>query len=205
MLQHHSEGQDELDDHALGNLLILTLWRLLKDEIVELDWMGRLLTIHDRIVPISSSPLVIETDVVSGGSRHRAGEQVAVISTHGRLGSVGVVPQNAEAHPKALRTVDEAEWVVLGPGSWYTSALPYFILLSVRRALVNTSTRKVTVFNLSAQQGKTGGMTSADRLRILSQYAPDLCLDVMLADPLTVEDVEDFAAATAAMGAIVAL
>ena len=61
----------------------------------------------------------------------------------------------------------------------------------MRRALVNTSARKVVVLNLSAQQGETDGMTIADHLRVLNQYAPDLRLDVVLADPSTVEDVED--------------
>ena len=183
VLQHRFEGQGELDNHALGNLLILALWQLLGDEVAGLDWVGRLLTIHGRVVPMSSSPLVIEADIVS----------------------VGMVPQDAEAHPEALRAIDEAEWVVLGPGSWYTSVLPHLILPSMRRALVNTSARKVVVLNLSAQQGETDGMTSADHLRVLSQYAPDLRLDVVLADPSTVEDVEDLAAVAAAMGATVVL
>ena len=116
-----------------------------------------------------------------------------------------MVPQDAEAHPEALRAIDEAEWVVLGPGSWYTSVLPHLILPSMRRALVNTSARKVVVLNLSAQQGETDGMTSADHLRVLSQYAPDLRLDVVLADPSTVEDVADLEAVAAAMGATVVL
>jgi hypothetical protein avisC_09146 len=75
----------------------------------------------------------------------------------------------------------------------------------MRRALVNTSARKVLVLNLSAQQGETDGMTSADHLRVLSQYAPDLRLDVVLADPSTVEDVADLEAVATAMGATVVL
>lgn len=67
VLQHRFEGQGELDNHALGNLLILALWQLLGDEVAGLDWVGRLLTIHGRVVPMSSSPLVIEADIVSGG------------------------------------------------------------------------------------------------------------------------------------------
>ena len=146
VLQHRFEGQGELDNHALGNLLILALWQLLGDEVAGLDWVGRLLTIHGRVVPMSSSPLVIEADIVSGGSRRRVSGQVAVASA-----------------------------------------------------------RKVVVLNLSAQQGETDGMTSADHLRVLSQYAPDLRLDVVLADPSTVEDVEDLAEVAAAMGATVVL
>ena len=78
VLQRRFEGQGELDNHALGNLLILALWQLLGDEVAGLDWVGRLLTIHGRVVPMSSSPLVIEADIVSGGSRRRVSGQVAV-------------------------------------------------------------------------------------------------------------------------------
>ena len=146
VLQHRFEGQGELDNHALGNLLILALWQLLGDEVSGLDWVGRLLTIHGRVVPMSSSPLIIEADIVSGGSRRRVSGQVAVASA-----------------------------------------------------------RKVLVLNLSAQQGETDGMTIADHLRVLSQYAPDLRLDVVLADPSTVEDVADLEAVATAMGATVVL
>ena len=163
VLQHRFEGQGELDNHALGNLLILALWQLLGDDVAGLDWVGRLLTIHGRVVPMSSSPLVIEADIVSGGSSRRVSGQVAVASARGRLENVGVVPEDADAHPEALRAIDEADWVVLGPGSWYTSVLPHLILPSMRQALVSTSARKVVVLNLSAQRGETDGITKIGR------------------------------------------
>ena len=169
VLQHRFEGQGELDNHALGNLLILALWQLLGDDVAGLDWVGRLLTIHGRVVPMSSSPLVIEADIVSGGTSRRVSGQVAVASARGRLENVGMVPQDADAHPEALRA------------------------------------RKVVVLYLSAQQGETDGMTSADHLRVLRQYAPDLRLDVVLADPSTVEDVDDLEAVASVMGAAVVL
>jgi len=179
--------------------------RLLGGDVAGLAWVGRLLTIHGRVVPMSSSPLVIEADIVSGGTSRRVSGQVAVASARGRLENVGVVPEDADAHPEALRAIDEADWVVLGPGSWYTSVLPHLILPSMRQALVSTSARKVVVLNLSAQRGETDGMTSADHLRVLRQYAPDLRLDVVLADPSTVEDVDDLESVASAMGAIVVL
>ena len=66
VLQHRFKGQGELDNHALGNLLILALWQLLEDDLAGLDWVGRLLNIHGRVVPMSSSPLVIEADSWQG-------------------------------------------------------------------------------------------------------------------------------------------
>lgn len=205
VLQHRFEGEGELDNHALGNLLILALWQLLGDEVEGLAWVGRLLSIHGRVVPMSAAPLVIEADIVNNGRRRRVSGQVAVATARGRMENVRVVPEDADAHPEAVRAIEEAEWVVLGPGSWYTSVLPHLILPAMRRALVSTKARKVVVLNLSEQRGETDGMTAADHLRVLSEYAPDLRLDVILADPSAVEDLGDLARVSASMGASLVL
>lgn len=73
------------------------------------------------------------------------------------------------------------------------------------RTPVNTSVRKVVALNPSTQQGETDGMISANHLRVLSQCTPDLCLDMVLAGPSTVENVEDPVAVAAAVGATVVL
>lgn len=205
VLQHRFEGQGELDNHALGNLLILALWQLLGDDVAGLEWVGRLLSIHGRVVPMSPSPLVIEADIVNGDQRERVSGQVAVASARGRMENVSIVPQEAQAHPAALAAIEQADWVVLGPGSWYTSVLPHLILPSMRQALAATGARKAIVLNLSVQRGETDGMTAADHLRVLADCAPEIRADVILADPSTVEDIDDLEAAARSLGATLML
>ena len=205
VLQHRFAGHGELDNHALGNLLILALWQLLGDDVGGLDWVGRLLAIHGRVVPMSSSPLVIEADVVDGERRERVSGQVAVATARGRLENVALVPADAQAHPVAVQAIEGADWVVLGPGSWYSSVLPHLILPSMRRALLGARARRVLILNLSAQHGETDGMTAADHVRVLADCAPDLRLDVVLADPSTVEDIDALGSVARAMGATLVL
>ena len=205
VLQHRFDGHGELDNHALGNLLIVALWQLLQDEVEGLAWVGRLLGIRGRVVPMSASPLVIEADIVDGTSRRRVTGQVAVAKTRGRMEDVGIVPTDADAHPEAVRAIDEADWVVLGPGSWYTSVLPHLILPAMRRALESTPARKAVVLNLAAQTGETDGMTAADHLRVLAEYAPALRLDLVIADPSAVEDIEDLQDVARSLGALLVL
>ena len=205
VLQHRFAGEGELDNHALGNLLILALWQLLGDEVEGLDWVGRLLAIHGRVIPMSASPLVIEADLVDGAHQKRVRGQVAVATERGQMTNVGIVPTDADAHPEALRAIGEADWVVLGPGSWYTSVLPHLILPSMRRALESTTALKAVVRNLSAQHGETDGMTCADHLRVLNEYAPNLRLNVVIADPSVVEDTDDLESVAARLGATVVL
>ena len=202
-LQHRFHGDGELDNHALGNLLILAMWQLLGDEVEGLDWVGKLLGTRGRVIPMSASPLVIEADVVDGDYSRRVSGQVEVATTKGRLENVRLVPEDADAHPAAIDAISQADWVVLGPGSWYTSVLPHLILPSMRQALVSTEASKAVVLNLGAQRGETDGMSSADHLRVMARYAPELDLDVVIADPSMVEDHAELEAVAAQMGAIV--
>ncbi|WP_067782430.1 gluconeogenesis factor YvcK family protein [Actinomyces vulturis] len=205
VLQHRFTGKGELDNHALGNLLILSLWQLLGDELSGLDWVGRLLGIRGRVIPMSVQPLVIEADVVDGPFRRHAVGQVSVATALGRLEDVRVVPEDAQAHPAALAAIDEADWVVLGPGSWFTSVLPHLLLPSLRESLVSTKAKIAVVLNLSAQRGETDGMNPADHLLAMARYAPNLNVDIVIADPSTVDDVDQLERVAALMGAQVFL
>ena len=138
---------------------------------------------------MSSSPLVIEADVVDGDRRRRVSRQVAVATAGGHLENVALQPDSAQAHPVAVRAIEEADWVVLGPGSWYSSVLPHLVLPSMRDSLLSTSGRRALVLNLSTQRGETDGMTPADHVSVLTDYAPGLHLDIVVADPSTVQDV----------------
>lgn len=205
VLQHRFTGHGELDNHALGNLLILALWQLLGDDVAGLDWVGRLLGTRGRVVPMSSEPLVITADVVDGGRRRSVRGQVAVATTRGRLENVRLEPADAPAHPAAVEAIEEADWVVFGPGSWYTSVLPHLVLPSLRQALTRSTARRVAVLNLTTQHGETDGMSAADHLHVLEEYAPGFGLDVVLADPGAVDDVSALADRAERMGATLVL
>jgi uncharacterized cofD-like protein len=77
---------------------------------------------------------------------------------------------------------------VLGPGSWFTSVIPHLLVPDLRRALEQTRARRMVVLNLAPQTGETTGFTPERYLETLADHAPDLRLDVVLADPSAVAD-----------------
>ena len=200
VLQHRFKGQGELDNHALGNLLILALWQLLEDDLAGLDWVGRLLNIHGRVVPMSSSPLVIEADSWQGDNCEHLSGQAAVAKATGCVKHLAVVPADADAHPEAVRAIDAADWVLLGPGSWYTSVLPHLLLPAMHRALVSTKAKKAVIMNLGTAKAETVGMGAADLLEALEAYAPDLRIDAVICDPRQCGDRARLVACTERMG-----
>ena len=104
-----------------------------------------------------------------------------------------------------MRAIEDADWVVLGPGSWYTSVLPHVLLPSMRQALEASRARKVLVLNLAIQRGETDGMSAADHVAVLAAHAPGLKLDVIIADPSTVGDIDALNRVARAIGATLML
>ncbi|PZR51993.1 hypothetical protein DNL40_13985 [Xylanimonas oleitrophica] len=203
VLQHRFATSGPLDRHAVGNLLIVALWELLDDTVSGLDWVGRLLGARGRVLPMSSVPLVVEADVRDEGA---AGElrtvvgQTNVATAQGRIEQLRVEPADPPACDEALAAVREADWVVLGPGSWYSSVLVHLLVPQLSEALHETRARRCVTLNLSPDS-ETSGLTAVDHLEVLHKHAPGLRVDVVLADPSAVEDVEAAEAAAAAMGA----
>jgi uncharacterized cofD-like protein len=188
--EHAAEGgADEggLAGHAVGNVLIVALWELLGDTVLGLDWVARLLGAHGRVLPMAAVPLDLVAEV-EGADPDRPDElstvrgQVACATTTGRVRSVSLVPANPPACPEAVAAIGAADWVVLGPGSWFTSVLPHLLVPELAAALVGTRARRLVALNLAPQPGETAGFSPHTHLEVLAEHAPDLSIDVVLAD-----------------------
>lgn len=208
--QHRFRSEGDLHDHAVGNLLIVALWELLGDSVSGLDWVARLLAAHGRVLPMSVVPLdieaVVELDGTDDGDDPAAGlatvhGQVAVATTAGRVVHIGLVPDRPPACPQAVTAVMEAEWVVLGPGSWFTSVIPHLLVPELAEALCTTPARRAVVLNLAAQPGETSGFAPETHLEVLARQAPDLTLDAVLADRSAVPDPSALERVGASLGA----
>ena len=206
LLQHRFATDGEMDQHAVGNLLIVALWELLGEHVDGLDWVGRLLGAEGRVLPMAVTALDI-TATVAGVDPARPDDvctvrgQVEVASTSGRVLSVALDPPDPPACPEALDAVAVADWVVLGPGSWFSSVIPHLLVPDLRQALVDSPARKAVVLNLEPQTGETDGFSPADHLDVLAEHAPDLRLDAVLVDARSVGDEEQLRRTCAGLGA----
>ena len=190
VLQHRFHSDGALHNHAVGNLLITAIWDLLGDHVRGLDLVGELLGARGRVLPMSSVPLDIEADVhlTSAPDRltHVSG-QVQVASVDGQVVSVSLAPSDPPACPEAVQAVLDAEWVVIGPGSWFTSVMPTLLVPQLRDALISTTARRALVLNLSGTDHETEGLSPTDHLEVLAAHAPELALDAVIADPSLVD------------------
>jgi uncharacterized cofD-like protein len=193
VLQHRFAGQGEMRGHVIGNLLIVGLWEQLGDPVAALDWVGRLLGTSGRVLPMALTPLDITAEVRgidadAPDALTTVRGQVEVATTNGVISSIALDPPDPQPCPEAIDAVHAADWVVLGPGSWFTSVLPHLMVPALREALVTSHARVVVVLNLDEQAGETHGFEAADHLAVLAEHAPDLRLHAVLADSRSVHE-----------------
>jgi uncharacterized cofD-like protein len=189
LLQHRFGGGGALAGHPVGNLMITGLTETLGGPVAALDAVAGLLGIRppSRVLPVSCTPMdlvaeVVGLDPVDPRRSTSVRGQVAIATTPGRVVTVSSLPAEPAACPAAVAAVTDADWVVLGPGSWFTSVLPHLMVPELVKALATTAARRLVVLNLAPQSGETSDFSPADHLDVLSAHAPELPVDVVLAD-----------------------
>ncbi|MEU5908728.1 2-phospho-L-lactate transferase CofD family protein [Micromonospora sp. NPDC047467] len=196
---------DGLAGHAVGNLVLCGLMELLGDPVAALEHAGAMLGTVGRVLPMSRQPVDIEARVRGADPAApdevctvRGQHQVAV--TTGRVESLRLTPAAPAACAEALAAIGAADWLIFGPGSWYTSVLPHLLVPQLADAIVSSSARRLVTLNLAAEK-ETLGLSVADHLAALHWYLPELKVDLVLADAKAVGDPEPVERAAESLGA----
>jgi len=192
ILQYRFTSNGPLDGHAVGNLLLAALWDRDVDPVDGLDRVAQLLKVVGRVLPMASVPLDIEATFDDAGSLHHVRGQVEVATAQGKLKSLHLVPENPTALPAALKVIQEAQWITVGPGSWFSSVLPHFLVREQLEALEKSSAKKVIILNLDshpeAKADEFAGYTPIEHLEMLREYAPTMKIDHVLVDQYELGD-----------------
>jgi uncharacterized cofD-like protein len=182
LFEHRFSSAGSLDGHAVGNLVLAGLFDSLKDPLVALAQAVDFVGADATVLPMAERPLELVGRI--GGTTIRG--QAALVETPGRIDDVYLEPSGIPACPAAVRAVRDADVVILGPGSWFTSVLPHLLLPELAAAVGEA--RVVLVLNLASGPGETAGMSAADHVAVLAQLAPGVRPEVVLADPSTLGD-----------------
>ncbi|MFN8156649.1 MAG: uridine diphosphate-N-acetylglucosamine-binding protein YvcK [Candidatus Nanopelagicales bacterium] len=205
VVQHRFAGTGDLAGHSLGNLLITALWEETGDIVTGLDWVAALLGAHGRVLPVATVPLQVVAEVrglhpEDPSVVERVEGQVEVATTPGEVVSLHLEPADAPACPEAVEAIHEADAIVLGPGSWFTSVLAPLQVKGIGQAVTEARGRVVVVLNLAEQPGETDGFSPQRHLEVLAAQCPGLRVDVVLADPERVSDIPALASAAQHLG-----
>ena len=189
-----SEGVGrELQGHAFGNLLLAALAGITGSFDEALLAAQRVLAMRGRVMPSSLANVNLVADILLGDSpetatlQRIAGES-SISRTRGRIQRVALDPPDVRAYPPALKAIFQADLILIGPGSLYTSILPNLLVPDLAQALQHARAPKVYICNLAQQPGETDNYDVADHVAAILQHLPTNFLDMVLAnDNLDIE------------------
>lgn len=183
--QPGDNGQGDLHGHAFGNLLLAALTGITGSFDEALLAAQRVLALRGQVLPSTLDTVTLAADVLAAD---RSGEpqvvmgESAIPKAGGHIESVRLIPENARAYPPALKAILQADLIVLGPGSLYTSILPNLLVPDLAEALAHARARKVYVCNLATQPGETDGYTVADHVEAIQAHTSRSVMDLVLAN-----------------------
>ncbi len=174
----------ELAGHSLGNLLLLAVTEMCGDFSTAVEKMNHLLSIRGRVLPVTTEGITLAGKTKSGGDVR--GE--LDISHHGHeLSEIWLEPAEAKPLPEVLSAVDDAEIILLGPGSLFTSVIPNILMPDFADKLKDAQVPKVYICNLMTQPEETQGMNIVQHLEWVSA-ALGCVPDFLIANNETIPD-----------------
>jgi uncharacterized cofD-like protein len=177
LFAHRYDGGGERAGHALGNLILAALADMEGGFLPALAVAEDLLSANGRVLPVSEHGIELEGRCKDGS--RLSGE--ACIGKATSIEQVWLTPGDPAPSPGVLETIGEADLVVVGPGSLFTSILPVLLVSGVAEAVRRARGRRVLVANLMSQPGETLDMHLADHLRAIDAHVgPDLVGEVLV-------------------------
>jgi len=168
-----------LGGHPLGNLLLAAMTAVEGGDFEEgVRQINRILAVRGQVVPVTATPLTLHARALDGTT---VDGQSRIMRTTG-IERVWITPGDVLASEDALAAIAEADLIVIGPGSLYTSLLPSLLIPGVRDAILAASGLRVYVCNVATQDGETAGLDLVGHVAaLLAHTAPGL-IDVVLAN-----------------------
>lgn len=192
-----SDPDSSLAGHVVGNIVLTALWSQGYSTVEGLSLFGQLLKIVGTVLPASESPTVIRADVRDELDPEITREvvgQVAVATSTGEVLTTALEPAETRACHQALARIAQADFLVFGPGSWFTSVTPHLLIPELRSAIAQCNATKVLILNLGPQSGEASHFDPSDYLESWARLAPEISIDTVIADKSSVQFPDRFSA-----------
>lgn len=164
--------------HSLGNLFLAGMAGRFGDFQKGIEQVGKVFALRGEVCPSTLSQITLEAYFEDGRSING---ETAIRSTPGKIKHLKVTPQNCKPLPEALKAVEEADLVVLGPGSLYTSVLPNLLIGGLRDKIASVKAPCVYVCNIMTEPGETDNFTVTEHLQVIIDHGGKGLVDAVLA------------------------
>ena len=201
LFQHRFEGSSELSGHSFGNLFIAAMTQVTGDVETALKESSKVLAVKGQVLPASKE--FVRLDAIMEDGTVVCGES-PIPEAHQRIHRVKLYPEHAEAVQSSLDAIRNAEAIVLGPGSLYTSVIPNLLVEGIGDAICRSKAVKIYICNVMTQPGETDGYTASMHVKAIMDHAGRNAVDYVIVNSTPVpEDLKQKYAETGAYPVVV--
>lgn len=179
LFAHRFGGSGNLTGHSFGNLFIAALIEVLGDVEEAMDATSKVLRVRGKVIPSSAEKIRLNAEMTDG--RIVEGES-QIPHAHGKIKRVFTTPEHPKAIQSAVRAIQEADAIVLGPGSLYTSIMPNLCVPDIVQAVRTSKAPKIYICNVMTQPGETDDYTVSDHVKAINRQAGGRVIDFVIAN-----------------------
>ena len=177
LFQYRFEAGTGLVGHSFGNLFLTVMSEITGDLEQAVMASSKVLAISGKVLPATLSDVNLWAEMEDG--RLVEGES-NIPQAKGKIRNIGCIPANPPALPAAVKAIKEAEYIIIGPGSLYTSIIPNLLVPEIRDAIAKADVPRIYVCNIMTQPGETEGYSVADHIREIDRIAKQKLFDAVL-------------------------
>jgi uncharacterized cofD-like protein len=166
LFQYRFPRSEGLGGHNFGNLFIVAMAEMLGFNRAMQEF-NKVLAIRGTVLPVTLDQVTLRAVFKDGST---AAGETKIVQEGKRIESITLCPPDCRPLPRVLSAIDEADAIILGPGSLYTSVLPNLLVPGVREALAKAAAPCLYVCNIMTQPGETEGLSAAEHLEVLFRH-----------------------------------
>lgn len=179
LFQYRFHAGHGLKGHNFGNLFLTALTHVTGDFIEAIRVTSKVLAIRGRIFPSTLSNVHLVAKLENGSVVHG---ETRISASHVPIQRIGLSPSRVRPLPAAIEAIDQADLILMGPGSLYTSVLPNLLIPEIAAAIARSKAPRVYIANLMTQPGETTGYGLADHVCAIQKHVPRRVIDCVLAN-----------------------
>lgn len=177
LFQYRFRTGKGLEGHSFGNLFLTAMSDIVGGLEGAITASSKVLAIQGKVLPATLSDVTLWAEfddgkIVKGESN--------IPEVGGKIVNFGCYPPNPPALPAVLKAIEQAEYIILGPGSLYTSIIPNLLIPEIREAICRSSVPRIYVCNIMTQPGETDGYTVADHIKAIDKVCQGKVFDAVL-------------------------
>ncbi|WP_155286190.1 gluconeogenesis factor YvcK family protein [Lacticaseibacillus zhaodongensis] len=190
IFQYRFESTDSFfAGHAIGNLIIAALTEMRGGVFAAVQELSSMMQVDGHVYPACNTPLTLNAEFTDGS---KISGEAEITAAGKRIQHVSVSRSDnqgePEAEPEVVKAIMDADVVVLGPGSLFTSILPNLMIKNLGEAVLKTQAEVIYITNIMTQKGETDNFTDADHVRVLNRHMHENFVDTVLVNIAPVPD-----------------